>query len=204
MTGINLDKLAQQFGFDKLNDFLAEVGRGEIGPRQLQTALRKDEPVPVAAEEQPLVGKPRAQPGGILVVGVDKLLTVPAKCCKPAPPDPIVGFVSRGRGVTIHRKGCANVARLNAERLVSADWGASPDATFPVDIAIEADDRTGLLRDITEILSRERINVTATNTASRNAAARMLLTIEINNLDQLNRVLALLRVVPGVAHAGRR
>ena len=204
MTGINLDKLAQQFKFDKLDDFLAEVGRGEIGPRQLQTALRKEEPAPAAADEQPLVGKPRAQPGGILVVGVDKLLTVPAKCCKPAPPDPIIGFVSRGRGVTIHRKGCANVARLNAERLVSADWGVSPDATFPVDIAIEADDRTGLLRDITEILSRERINVTATNSASRDAAARMLLTVEISNLDQLQRMLALIREVPGVARAGRR
>jgi len=204
MTGINLDKLAQQFEFDKLNDFLAEVARGEIGPRQLQTALRKEEPTPAAADEPPLVGKPRAQPGGILVVGVDKLLTVPAKCCKPAPPDPIVGFVSRGRGVTIHRKGCANVARLDAERLVSADWGPSPEATFPVDIVIEADDRTGLLRDITEILSRERINVTATNSASRDAAARMLLTVEISNLNQLNRMLVLLREVPGVARAARR
>jgi GTP pyrophosphokinase len=204
MTGINLDKLAQQFEFDKLNDFLAEVGRGEIGPRQLQTALRKEEPAPVAADEQPLVGKPRARPGGILVVGVDKLLTVPAKCCKPAPPDAIVGFVSRGRGVTIHRKGCVNVARLNAERLVAADWGASPEATFPVDIVIEADDRTGLLRDITEILSRERINVTATNSASRDAAARMMLTVEISNLGQLNRMLALIREVRGVARAARR
>ena len=138
------------------------------------------------------------------MVGVDKLLTVPAKCCKPAPPDPIVGFVSRGRGVTIHRKGCANVARLNSERLVAADWGSSPEATFPVDIVIEADDRTGLLRDITEILSRERINVTATNSASRDAAARMLLTVEIGNIDQLNRMLALIREVPGVARVARR
>jgi GTP pyrophosphokinase len=204
MTGINLDKLAQQFEFEKLNDFLAEIGRGEIGPRQLQSALRKEEPAPAAADEQPIVRKSRAQTSGILVVGVDKLLTVPAKCCKPAPPDSIIGFVSRGRGVTIHRKGCANVARLNAERLVAADWGASPEATFPVDIVIEAKDRTGLLRDITEILSRERINVTATSSVSRDAAARMLLTVEINNLHQLNRVLALIREVPGVARAARR
>ena len=204
MTGINLDKLAQQFEFDKLNDFLAQVGRGEIGPRQLQAALRAGETPAPAADEPPIVRKPRAQPGGILVVGVDKLLTVPAKCCKPAPPDPIVGFVSRGRGVTIHRKGCANVARLNSERLVAADWGSSPEATFPVDIVIEADDRTGLLRDITEILSRERINVTATNSASRDAAARMLLTVEIGNIDQLNRMLALIREVPGVARVARR
>ncbi|MBI4189936.1 MAG: bifunctional (p)ppGpp synthetase/guanosine-3',5'-bis(diphosphate) 3'-pyrophosphohydrolase [Betaproteobacteria bacterium] len=204
LTGINLDKLAQQFEFGKLDDFLAEVGRGEIGPRQLQTALRADGAPPVPVDEQPIVRKSRAQPGGVLVLGVDKLLTVPAKCCKPAPPDPIIGFVSRGRGVTIHRKSCRNVARLAAERLVAADWGTSADATFAVDIVVEAGDRTGLLRDITEILSRERINVTATNTASRDASARMLLTVEINNLEQLNRVLALIRDVPGVAHAARR
>jgi GTP pyrophosphokinase len=204
MTSVNLDKLAQQFEFDKLNDFLAEVGRGGIGPRQVQTALRADAAPPAPAGDQPIVRKSRAQPGGILVVGVDKLLTVPAGCCKPAPPDPIIGFVSRGRGVTIHRKGCRNVARLAAERLVAADWGMSPDATFPVDIVIEASDRTGLLRDVTEILSRERINVTATNSASRNASARMLLTVEISNLDQLNRMLVLIREVRGVARAARR
>ena len=203
MTSVNLDKLAQQFKFDKLNDFLVEVGRGEIGPRQLQVALHADEAPPALVDEQPIVRKSRAQPGGILVVGVDKLLTVPAKCCKPAPPDPIIGFVSRGRGVTIHRQGCRNVKRLAVERLVAADWGTSPEATFAVDIVIEADDRNGLLRDITEILSREHINVTATNTASRNASARMLLTVEINNLNQMQRVLALIRDVPGVARAGR-
>ena len=204
MTSVSLDKLAHEFEFAKLNDFLAEIGRGEISPRQIQTALRSEKAPPVAPEEPPLVGKSRAQPGGILIVGVDKLLTVPAKCCKPAPPDAIIGFVSRGRGVTIHRRGCGNVKRLAAERLIAADWGISAEATFPVDVVIEANDRTGLLRDITEIFSRERINVTATNTASRDASARMLLTVEIGNLAHLNRVLALIRDVPGVAYAARR
>jgi len=155
-------------------------------------------------DEQPVVRKTRAQPDGILVVGVDKLLTVPARCCKPAPPDEIIGFVSRGRGVTIHRKNCDNVKRLDAERLVPAGWGTSVNASFPVDIVIEANDRTGLLRDITEILSRERINVTATNSASRDNAARMLLTVEIASIGELNRVLALIRDVPGVASTARR
>jgi GTP pyrophosphokinase len=204
MTGVNLDALAQQFEFDKLDDFLAAAGRGSISPHQLHGALRADKTPPLPVEPQPIVRKSRAQSGGILVVGVDKLLTVPARCCKPAPPDSIIGFVSRGRGVTIHRRGCANVKRLAFERLVAADWGMAADATFAVDIVIEANDRTGLLRDITEILSRERINVTATHSASRDASARMLLTVEINNLDQLNRVLALIRHVPGVARAVRR
>jgi GTP pyrophosphokinase len=202
-TGVNLDKLAQEFGFAKLNDFLAEAGRGEIGPRQIQVALRVAD-APPAVVEAPIVYKSRARPGGILIVGVDKLLTVPAKCCKPAPPDPIIGFVSRGRGVTIHRRGCVNVSRLTAERLIAADWGAAVDATFPVDVVIEATDRTGLLRDITEIFSRERINVTATNTVSRDASARMQLTVEIGNLNDLKRVLAMIGNVPGVTHATRR
>lgn len=204
MTGVNLDKFAQEFGFAKLNDFLAELGRGEISPRQIQTALRVDDAPAAAIDEQPIVRKPRAQPGGILIVGVDKLLTVPARCCKPAPPDAIIGFVSRGRGVTIHRRGCVNVKRLAPERLIAADWGVSAEATFPVDVVIEAGDRTGLLRDITEIFSREHINVTATNTASRDASARMLLTVEISTLNELNRVLALIANVPGVARAARR
>ncbi len=204
MTSVNLDKFAQESGFAKLDDFLAGIGRGEISPRQIQTALRVGDRPPVVADQQPIVGKSRAQPGGILIVGVDKLLTVPAKCCKPAPPDAIIGFVSRGRGVTIHRRGCGNVKRLAAERLIAADWGRSEEATFPVDVVIEATDRSGLLRDITEIFSREHINVTATNSASRDVSARMLLTVEIKNLHQLNRVLVLIRDVPGVARAGRR
>jgi GTP pyrophosphokinase len=204
MTRLNLETLAHQFGFDKLDDFLAEVGRGEIGPRQLQNALNADAAAPAPVDEAPIVRKARAQTGGILVVGVDKLLTVPARCCKPVPPDPIIGFVSRGRGVTIHRRSCPNVARLSAERLMDAQWGDSPLATFPVDIVVEAGDRTGLLRDITEILSREHINVTATNSSSRGASAWMRLTVEVPNLGQLDRMLALIRAVPGVARASRR
>ena len=204
MTAVNLERLAQRFKFEKLDDFLVEVARGEIGSGAIQSVLHADDAPSEPVYEQPVLGKPRAPGGGILIVGVDKLLTVTAKCCKPAPPDAIIGFVSRGRGVTIHRRNCENVARLPTERLVDAAWGASHSAVFPVDIVIEAYDRTGLLRDITEILSRERINVTATNTASRSTQARMHLTVEINHLNELQRVLALIREVPGVASAARR
>ena len=191
--------------FAKLNDFLAELGRGEIGPKQLTDALRGEvAPQPAAAE--PLVARRSRAVGkdSVLVVGVDKLLTVPAKCCKPVPPDPIVGFVTRGRGVTVHRASCASVKRLDPERIVTAEWGGAEGATFPVDIEVEAADRTGLLRDISEVLSRERINVTATNTASRDLSARMRFTLEVANLDQLRRVLALIREVKGVVSAARR
>jgi GTP pyrophosphokinase len=205
-TDLGLDRLAQRFGYARLNDFLADVGRGGIGPRQFQVALRPQTAPEAPAQEPELVSRPARAgnaSGGILVVGVDRLLTVPAKCCKPAPPDAIVGFVSRGRGVTIHRQDCRNVARLNPERLVEADWGAATGDAFAVDIEVLATDRTALLRDISEVLSREKINVTATRTMSRNQSARMQFTLEISNLEQLRQVLKLIREVPGVMRATR-
>jgi len=204
-TALNLDKLAEAEGYQKLEDFLAGIARGDVGPKRLQEALR---PAPAEApveEIVPTTRKPRSGGGsGVLVVGVDKLLTVPAKCCKPAPSEPIVGFVSRGRGVTVHRASCVNVKRLDAQRIVPAEWGAASGATFPVEIEIEALDRTGLLRDISEMFTRERANVIATNTLTRDMLARMRFTLEISDLDQLKRVLSTVREVKGVLQAGRR
>jgi GTP pyrophosphokinase len=205
LTALNLDKLAADMGYVRLNDLLSEIGRGEIGPKQLQDALK-----PPPAEEpdelvQPLARKSRAAgKSSVLVVGMDKLLTLPAKCCKPAPPDAIVGFVTRGRGVSVHRANCINVKRLDPERCVSAEWGDSAGATFPAEIMVEAIDRTGLLRDISEVLTRERVNVTATSTQTTAHVARMRFTLEIENVEQLRRVLALVRDVRGVMSAGRR
>jgi len=204
LTALNLDKLAEEQGYDKLNDFLADIARGDVGPKRLQDALRPPPAAAPAEETLPAPRKPRAAGGGVLVVGVDKLLTVPAKCCKPAPPEPIVGFVSRGRGVTVHRASCVNVKRLDPERIVVAEWGTAGGETFPVEVEIEALDRTGLLRDISEVFTRERANVTATNTLTRDMLARMRFTLEIANLDQLNRVLSMIREVKGVMRAGRR
>lgn len=205
MTGINLDKLAADLGHPKLTDFLAALGRGEIGPKMMQDALRGDAQPAAPIEVPPATRRPRAaNRGSVLVVGIDKLLTVPAKCCKPAPPEPIIGFVTRGRGISVHRADCASVRRLDPERRVSAEWGDAAGATFPVDIEVEAVDRTGLLRDISEVLSRERINVTATNTASRDLSARMRFTLEVANLEQLQRALQLIREVRGVMRAVRR
>ena len=151
----------------------------------------------------------RAAPSGhgILVVGVDRLLTGLARCCKPAPPDPIVGFVTRGKGITIHRASCPNVARIESrepERLIEAEWGAPRDQLFPVDIVVEASDRQGLLRDISELLSREKINVTAVNTQTRQHQARMAFTLEVESAVQLKRALQLARDIPGVFSAERR
>jgi GTP pyrophosphokinase len=145
--------------------------------------------------------------GDVLVVGVDKLLTILAKCCKPVPPDPIIGFVTRGRGITIHRAGCANVSRLSGEgvaRLVSTQWDLSKDASYAVEVEIRAQDRQGLLNDISSVLSREKIDVVATRAHSRDLNATMQFVIKIGNVDQLRRVLGLMAGVPGVISASRK
>ncbi|MCC7215696.1 MAG: bifunctional (p)ppGpp synthetase/guanosine-3',5'-bis(diphosphate) 3'-pyrophosphohydrolase [Burkholderiales bacterium] len=212
-TALKLDAVAAKAGFDKADDFFAAFARDDINSRQVQTAiLAVAQPEAAHAQTaEPEVAtrqsKAAGAGGGILVVGVDRLLTGLARCCKPAPPDPIVGFVTRGKGVTIHRAACSNVTRMRAaqpERLIAADWGVPRDEVFPVDIVVEAMDRQGLLRDISEVLSREKINVTAANTLTRNFHVRMAFTIEVKSLDVLKRALALVRDVKGVLAAGRR
>jgi GTP pyrophosphokinase len=144
---------------------------------------------------------------GILIVGVDRLLTGLARCCKAAPPDPIVGFVTRGKGISIHRRNCSNVARMqerHPERLITAEWGTPRDEVFPVDVVVEAMDRQALLRDVSEVFSREKINVTAVKTLSRNLQAKMSFTLEVRSLEQLKHALGLVQDVPGVLSASRR
>jgi GTP pyrophosphokinase len=144
---------------------------------------------------------------GILIVGVDRLLTGLARCCKAAPPDPIVGFVTRGKGISIHRRNCSNVARMqerHPERLITAEWGTPRDEVFPVDVVVEAMDRQALLRDVSEVFSREKINVTAVKTLSRNLQAKMSFTLEVKSLEQLKHALGLVQDVPGVLSASRR
>jgi GTP pyrophosphokinase len=211
-TAVNLDAVAAKAGFERADDLFAAVGREEINLRQIQTAIRavvQPVAVPEAEPEPGLLRQSKAAGAGsgILVLGVDRLMTVLARCCKPAPPDGIVGFVTRGKGVTIHRRSCTNVARLRArepERLITAEWGAPREEVFPVDVVLEAADRQGLLRDITEVFSRERINVTAANTLTRNMQSRMAFTLEVKSLEALNRALILAGDIPGVVSATRR
>ena len=207
-TGASLDALAQKFGYDKAEDFFAAVGREVIRPREIQNALRgeteeAEAPEPVVAKKS----KAEAGGSGILIVGVDRLLTQLARCCKPAPPDGIMGFVTRGRGVSIHRASCKSLAallRAHPERAIEAHWGEQGTGVFAVDVVVQAHDRQGLLRDVSEVFSRQRINVTAVNTASRQHVATMAFTVEVSGVDQLARTLAEIRDVPGVFSAGRR
>ena len=211
---LNLDALAVKAGYAKPDELFAAYARDELNLRQLQLAIKAAiAPAPAAAEagnDAAVVTRASKASGsgsGILIVGVDRLMTGLARCCKPAPPDPIAGFVTRGKGITIHRASCPNLARIRAkepERLIEANWGDRRDEVFPVDIVVESGDRPGLLRDISEVFSREKINVTAVNTLTKQHLARMSFTIEVGGVEQLRRALALVRDVPGVLAAGRR
>ena len=138
------------------------------------------------------------------MVGVDKLLTVLARCCKPAPPDPIIGFVTRGRGVTVHRASCPNVARLVAERLIEAQWGAQAGrGAFAVDVEVDGGNQPELMRDVLDVFAREQVRVLAARTHARDAQARLYFTVEIADLSQLRRLLALIGELAGVTQARR-
>ena len=204
----NLDQLAARLGFPHAEEFFAAVGREEVGMRQIQNALRGEpETPPAAAPSAVRPSRTLAAPSGILIVGVDRLLTQLARCCKPLPPDRIAGFVTKGRGVSIHRQACPNFARLLArspERRITAEWGEQAGRNFAADIVVQATDRQGLLRDVTEILSREKLNVTSVSTQTRHSVASMQFSVEVDNAEHLRRALALLQEVKGVMAAGRR
>jgi GTP pyrophosphokinase len=208
----SLDALAARLGFARQDDLYAAVARDEVNLRQLQAALRAmagtAAPSPQVAPQPaaPRRAKHAKGDSGILVVGIDRLLTQLAKCCKPVPPDAIRGFVTRGKGVSIHREDCPSLKRLSErhpERLIEAQWGGKPGAAYPVDMVVTASDRPGLLRDIGDALAREHINVTAVRTQSRDELAFMRFTFDVLDLAQLRRAFAAVKDVAGVIRAAR-
>ncbi len=214
ISDVPLEQLSAQFGFSQLDDFLLAIGRGDINTTQIVRALQKQVVAPpVVDEEAPIpvtAPTPTKSSGGgdIHVRGVGNLLTTMARCCMPAPGDSIVGYITVGRGVTIHRSDCRNVLNLSPEkraRLIEVEWSARNLQTYPVDIEILAFDRQGLLRDITTILTNEKVNVLSvnTNTDKSDHSARMRLTLEIANIDELSRVLGRISQLPNVTEARR-
>ena len=210
VTAVNQEKIAQRLHYNKLEDLLAALGRGDATTHQIAAAIQEMMPAKVEAVAKPFVTKTvssKPSASGITIEGVGNLLTKMAQCCKPAPPDTIVGYVTRDRGVTIHRKECAAMLRMPADRqdrVLAAQWGVKKGANFSVDIEVEAYDRQGLLRDISELFAREKINVTRVNTLSKHNQANMQFSIEIADLEQLSKLLALLHQVPNVVSARRQ
>jgi GTP pyrophosphokinase len=215
-TAINLEELAHKLGFAKLDELFLSVGKDEFSLRNIELALHADDSQKQAlkSDESVVPNKSRASSvaqgarSGVLVVGTEGLMTQLARCCKPAPPDKIVGFVTRGKGVSIHRANCKNLAQMRMkalERVIETDWGESgKDTVYPVDIFVLATDRQGLLRDISEIFSREKINVIGVSTQSTKGHARMSFTAEISSTAQLQKALMVIHDVPGVLEVQRQ
>ena len=210
-TAIKLDDLASQLGFNSADALFEVVGKDEFSLRNIELLLRPPEPVAAQDDYMPLK-KPHAAggKGGVLVVGVDSLMTQLANCCKPAPPDTICGFVTRGKGVSVHRADCSNLRNMvtrSAGRLIDVEWGGKTggDKSFyPVDVAVEANDRQGLLRDISEVFAKEKMNVIGVQTQSIRGIAWMTFTVEVSDSGRLTKVLGIVADLNGVRAARRR
>ena len=205
-THASLDGLATKLGFSRPDEMFAAIARDEVNLRQLQVALKGTEP---PAPEVKKHRKPSTAKAAMLVVGMGGLATQLARCCKPVPPDPIRGFVTRGKGVSIHRETCDSLKRLaerHPERVMETAWGRSDghrEAAYTVDMVVTATDRRGLLRDIGDALAREKINVTAVRTQTRDDLAFMRFTFDVADAGQLKRALALVRGLKGVIRVAR-
>ncbi len=222
-TAMKLDDLALQLGFKTADDLFEVVGKDELSLRTIENMLRP--PEPVLSPDEYLLAKKMRQPdrssqsvkggkGSVLVVGIDSLLTQLAKCCKPAPPDEILGFVTKGKGVSIHRSDCSNFRNMaggSPDRVIEVEWSSpkTPDGSiYPVDVAVEAADRQGLLRDISEVFAKEKMNVIGVQTQSvkdnRGGTAWMTFTVEVAQSSRLKQVLGIVAEVAGVRSARRR
>jgi GTP pyrophosphokinase len=212
-TAIKLEDLASQLGFKSAEALFEVVGKDEFSLRNIEQLLHPPAQT-LAPDDYVLLKKSRhiekSPKGGVLVVGIDSLLTQLARCCKPAPPDDIRGFVTRGKGVSIHRSDCGNFQQMalrDNNRVIDVAWGqpkAADAQVYPVDVSIEAFDRQGLLRDISEVFSKEKTNVIGVQTQSIKDMAYMTFTVEVSDSRRLEKVLTLVRDVSGVRAARRR
>ena len=215
-TALKFDELAQAFGLDGAQELFEQVGKDALSLRAIEAHLRPAEPAPVE-EDMGWIKKPRKRPsgpsGGVLVVGVGSLMTQLAKCCKPAPPDEIGGFVTRGKGVSIHRSDCRDFRHLcgkNPDRVIDVQWDGQEaqregaGAVYPVDVAVEALDRQGLLRDISDVFAREKMNVIGVQTQSVRGVAWMTFTIEVADARQVSRAMSVVGDVEGVRVVRRK
>ena len=200
----NLEKLAQRLQFNRLDEFLAALGRGDVGQRDLVQALQDAGKLAPAVLLPTTRTRARARSGNPVVIpGLGDVPLTLARCCKPAPPDALVAYTTVGRGVTVHRADCAALKRANPARMLPAEWGIEAGAAFEVEVHVKAFDRQGLLRDISDVIAKDKLDVLRVNTESRGEFATMQLTVRVRELAQLSRLLVRLQHVQNVIEARR-
>jgi GTP pyrophosphokinase len=206
------DSIAKLFGYDKVDDFYAALGFGDINTQQVASKVldmdRKDKDELPVQEEGTLTAAVPVSSEGVTVLGVADLFSRTGMCCNPIPGQEIVGYVTRGRGVTIHRATCPNLAHMikkDPARVVEVSWGQATERTHPVHIRVQAYDRSGLLRDIANLLAGERINMLDAHatTGNKGHLAQVEATLQIKDAEQLSRVLARIERLPNVTEVRR-
>ena len=212
LLDLDFEELAQRLHFASLDDLYAAVGASDVGVGQVLNAAQKL--LDLANPKEPVIpfrakSSHKKKESDFYIEGVGNLLTQIANCCNPVPGDAITGYITLGKGVSIHRQDCSNVLQLQADepqRIIKVEWGSAPQSAYSVDIIIEAYDRYGLLRDITALLDNERINISALQTLSdkRKNTVDMLITAEIRSIDELSRILTRLNQLPNIASARRK
>jgi GTP pyrophosphokinase len=205
--------LIGEFGLPSAEALHVAIGAGEIGLAQVAGAIERrlrGKAAPGPGADLPPIGQARRQQAAaVQVEGVGDLLSTNARCCNPVPPEPITGYVTVGRGITLHRSGCRNLARLAArapQRLLQVDWGKAAGRRYPVDIVVHAMDRRGLLRDITTMVAEERIDIErlASQGDPAQGSADLSLRVAVGGIAELSRLLARLSAMPGIISARRR
>jgi len=195
LQNINHKALAERSKYQTVDEFYAAIGRGDISSAQIAARGHSlVNPEPATRDQIPLKRRRRKEHEDINIQGVGNLLTKLARCCTPAPGDSIIGYITQGRGVTIHRRDCRNILKMNGSnrgRLIDVEWGEETHETYPVDISLETIDRHDLLHDILTVLSHEKININAVHTQSNknDNTAHMELSVEVASVAQLSRIL---------------
>jgi GTP pyrophosphokinase len=203
-----MEKVVEHFGFKHVDDLIASVGYGKITPLQI---IRKVEPKPEEKEDSAsfldkIISrvKKKKPKTGVTVKGVDDILIKFGKCCQPVPGDSIIGYITRGYGVTVHRTNCVNAMKMSPDRQIDVEWSVDIADTYPVKILVRSYDRVGLLADITANISKNGANILSANTETRQSKiVDSLFTIAVENTDHLNKVLSAIRKVKHIQDVRR-
>jgi len=207
-AALSLPELLAEFRAERAEDLYRRIGEGEVTVSQIEGAIER---LKARSADVRTVARPNARGStrGIEIMGIGDLLSTYARCCRPVPPEPIAGYVTVGRGATIHRRDCANFRRLSErqpDRVLAVSWGGAPEQLYPVEFIVQAMDRRGLVRDVSGILADAKLSIdhmtTVTNSAEH--TADMTVEVRVHGLDELDRVLARVQQLPDVISVRRR
>ena len=200
-------KVAEIFGFKNVEDLIAHVGFGKLTPIQVLNKVLPDEsrePKEIQPRRKAGARKRRKDDSGVVVKGMNDILVRFSKCCNPLPGDPIIGYITQGQGVTIHRKNCLNVLKMSNERQIEVRWSDNDTESYPARIRVRTDDRFGLLADIASVISKHRANILSANTETKETGLGLFyFTVMVESRDQLRQIMSDIRGVKKVTDVKR-